>query len=91
MILLLLKLDEMSKEIISIGINKSELEIGVSEHNEEIITLTTEINDLKNQLEIIQESNKKRIQEYINKLSIVEEDKKILTENVTLLKVELQI
>lgn len=79
---LLSKLDELTKENIELEMNKNNIRNDINDNKETIISLQTEVNDLKNQLQIIQNANKKRIDEFVEKLNSIKNEKLFLTENI---------
>jgi len=87
---LLNKLDELTKENIDLEMSKSNIKNDMNDNNETIISLQTEVADLKNQLYIIQEANKKRINEFMQKLNSSNNEKQILTDNISKLEDKLK-
>jgi len=58
----------------------------MNENKENVIVLQTEVNDLKNQLQIIQDANKKRIEEFSIKLNSIKNEKLFLNDNISKLE-----
>ena len=79
---LLNKLDELSNDNVNLEMKKHNIKSDINDNNDTVILLQTEVADLKNQLDIIQEANRKRINEFINKLNAIKKDKEKLTSDI---------
>lgn len=80
---LLSKIEELSKDNIDLEVNKNTIKNNINDNKDDIILLHTQITDLKNQLVIIQDANKKRITDFIDKLNKITDEKLLLNNNIS--------